>query len=109
MKPYQIIKNRRVTEKTRVLESLHERESNPSVRKCQNPKYVFVVDKNANKYQIKDAIEELYKEKKIKVLSVNTILNKPKKKRVKGRLGKTSYCKKAVVTLAAGDFLDEQV
>lgn len=109
MKPQQIVKNRRVTEKTRMLESLHERDANPSVRKCQSPKYVFVVDKKANKHQIKEAVEQIYKEKKIKVLSVNTILNKPKKKRVKGRLGKTSYCKKAVVTLAAGDFLDEQV
>lgn len=109
MKPHQIIKNRRVTEKARVLEGLHERESNPSVRKCKNPKYVFVVDKSANKHQIKEAIEYLYREKKVKVVSVNTILNKPKKKRVRGRRGKTCFCKKAVVTLDAGDFLDEQV
>lgn len=109
MKPYQIVKNRRVTEKSRVLESLHEKESNPSLRKCKQAKYVFVVDKQANKHQIKEAIETLYKEKSIKVVSVNTVLNKPKKKRVRGRAGKTAYLKKAIVTLDVGDFLDEQV
>jgi len=109
MKPYQIVKNRRVTEKSRVLEALHENDSNPSIRKCKNAKYVFVVDKKANKHQIKQAVESLYEKKKIKVISVNTILNKPKKRRVRGRSGKTAYLKKAIVTLDEGDFLDEQV
>lgn len=109
MNPYEIIKHRRVTEKARVLEGLHGKESNASLRKCKNPKYVFVVDKKANKQQIADALDLIYKEKKIKVISVNTILVKPKKKRVRGHLGKTAAFKKAIVTLDVGDLLDEQV
>ena len=43
-------------------------------------KYTFEVARGANKYQIKDAIEELFS---VKVESVNTINVKPKKKRVR--------------------------
>jgi len=55
------------------------------------------------------ALEKIYEEKKIKVLSVNTISVHPKIKRVRGRLGKTNHLKKAIVTLEAGDSLDDQV
>ena len=43
-------------------------------------KYTFEVARDANKYQIKDAIEELFS---VKVDRVNTINVKPKKKRVR--------------------------
>jgi len=43
------------------------------------------------------------------VTAVNTINVKPKPRRVRGRLGKTSAFKKAVVTLASGGTLDEAV
>ena len=106
---YQVIKYRRVSEKARMLESLSTLESNPSIKKCKKQKYVFVVDKNANKAEIAEAVLEIYAEKNVKVLSVNTILMKPKPRRVRGRLGKTDYYKKAIVTLEAGDIIDEQV
>ena len=66
-------------------------------------KYTFEVARNANKYQIKDAVEELFS---VKVVAVNTINVKPKKKRVRYVAGYTRQWKKAVVTLAAGDSIE---
>ncbi len=106
---FQIIKNRHVTEKARVMEQLQFNASNPCVQKCQSPKVVFIVDKKANKKEIASAVEEIYADKKIKVVSVNTVNLKPKQKRMRGRIGYTSGIKKAVVTLAAGDAIDEKV
>lgn len=107
--PYQTIKHRLVTEKARVLEGLQHSSANASVRKCEKPKYVFIVDRNANKQEIKLAIEHIYASKKVKVISVNTVNIRPKKKRVRGRLGKTSWKKKAIVTMEPGDNIDDQV
>ncbi len=104
--PYQIIKHQHVTEKAQVLAELKSAESNPSVRRCTAPKYVFIVDVNANKREIALALEEIYKDKGIKVVSVNTINVKPKTRRVRGRRGKTAAFKKAVVTLEENDSLD---
>jgi large subunit ribosomal protein L23 len=105
--PYQIIKHIYVTEKSRVLEGLHQAESNPSLRACQNPKYVFIVDQKADKRAIASAIEQIYAHKQIKVVAVNTLQVKGKKRRVRGRLGKTAGFKKAIVTLAPGDVLED--
>lgn len=107
--PYDIIKSRHVTEKTRTLEELKDNTSNPSVAKCSAPKYVFLVDKKANKQEIAAALETIYAEKKVKVKSVNTITMKPKKKRMRGRVGYKSGFKKAVVTFDKGDELGESV
>ncbi len=107
--PYNIIKHRHVTEKAGVLLGLQHATSNACVRKCDDPKYVFIVDKKASKKEIAWAIEEIYKEKKIKVAKVNTITIRPHMRRVRGFLGKTQWVKKAVVTLTPGDTLDEQV
>ena len=107
--PFTIIKSRHVTEKAKVLEQLRFNTSNPCVKKCQAPKYVFIVDKSANKQQIAKAVEEIYAEKKIKVVSVNTITMKPKERRVRGRTGFKNAFKKAIVTLEAGDTIEENV
>ena len=66
-------------------------------------KYTFEVARDANKYQIKDAIEELFS---VKVESVNTINVKPKKKRVRYIAGYTRQWKKAVVTLKEGETIE---
>lgn len=105
--PYSIIKHMHVTEKSRVLQELKNSDSNKCSAKCEAPKYVFIVDKAANKREIADAIEEIYSEKNIKVVSVNTITLKGKPRRVRGRKGRTASIKKAVVTLEANDSLDE--
>lgn len=107
--PYQIIKARHVTEKATLLEGLQHSKSNRCVSKCTSPKYVFIVDKNANKTEISRAIETIYAEKKIKVKAVNTINMKPKKRRVRGFKGFRSAIKKAIVTLESGDSIDEAV
>ncbi len=109
MNPYDIIKSRRITEKSRVLENLQHAKSNKSVSRCNTPKVVFNVDAKANKPQIAWALEQIYADKKIKVLAVNTINIGSKKRRVRGFLGNTSAYKKAVVTLRPGDSIDEQV
>lgn len=104
--PYDIIKHRYVTEKARMLQELKDASSNPSLRRFELPKYVFVVEKNANKQEIAQALEEIYAEKKIKVVAVNTINVKGKPRRVRGRIGKRPSIKKAIVTLEKNDTLD---
>ena len=107
--PYHIIKSRHVTEKSTVLEGLQHAVSNRCVAKCTGPKYVFIVDRSANKNEIARALETIYVEKKIKVKAVNTINMKPKKRRVRGFRGFRSGFKKAIVTLESGDTIDEAV
>jgi len=105
--PYQVIKHQLVTEKTMMLGRLQSVESNPSVKACKSPKYVFIVERTANKNEIAKALEQIYKEAGIKVVSVNTINMKPKARRVRGRPGFKNAFKKAVVTLREGDSLDD--
>lgn len=64
---------------------------------------VFKVRKDANKTQIKQAIEKIYN---VKVTKVNTLNVKPKKKRVGRYEGTTSAYKKAIVTLAEGSNIE---
>jgi large subunit ribosomal protein L23 len=61
-------------------------------------KYTFEVAKDANKIEIKNAVEELFK---VQVLAVNTMKYDGKTKRVRYKAGKTASYKKAVVTLTA--------
>ena len=65
--------------------------------------YTFSVDVKANKIQIKQAIEEVFK---VKVESVNTITVRPKDKRVGRYSGKTNKVKKAIVKLKAGSSIE---
>ena len=62
-------------------------------------KYTFIVDLDANKVEIKKAVEELFK---VKVEKVHTLRYKGKMTRVRGRLGRTQDYKKAIVTLKEG-------
>jgi large subunit ribosomal protein L23 len=64
---------------------------------------MFRVRLDANKRQIKAAIEGLFE---VKVDAVNTIRVQGKLKRVKGRPGRRSDYKKAIVTLAEGSRID---
>ncbi len=106
--PYEIVKSRYMTEKASMLQKLQTSESNPSVRKCKSPKYVFVVDKKANKQEIADAIEEIYSNKKVRVTKVNTINMKQKVRRIRGRIGFKAGFKKAIITFQEGDVLEEK-
>lgn len=62
-------------------------------------KYTFIVDKKANKTEIKNAVENIFK---VKVLEVRTVNVKGKPKRMGRFEGKTPDRKKAIVTLKAG-------
>lgn len=106
--PYDIILSRHMTEKANVLLTLQSNSSNPCVKKCDKPKYVFIVDKNANKQEIAQAIEDIYAEKKVRVISVNTINMGQKERRVRGRKGVKAGFKKAIVTLQPGDVIEEK-
>ena len=70
-------------------------------------RYAFIVDKRANKIQIKHSVEELYG---VKVAAVNTMIikGKPKSRYTKSGVikGYTSDYKKAIVTLAEGETID---
>jgi len=104
--PYTIIKNLHVTEKSAMLQELKNAENNPCLKRCTSPKYVFIVDKKANKRDIATAVEEIYRNQKVRVVAVNTIQLKPKKRRVRGRLGMRPAIKKAIVTLEDGDAIE---
>ncbi len=70
-------------------------------------RYGFVVDKRANKLQIKDAVEDLYD---VTVTDVNTMVygGKTKSRYTKSGVivGRTNSYKKAIVTLAEGENID---
>ena len=80
--------------------------SEKSIDESGRGKYTFAVHTQANKIQIKHAIEELYATDKVKVVSVNVLTTKAKEKSRgtrRGRIvGSTSPWRKAVVTLAPG-------
>ncbi len=67
-------------------------------------KYIFNVRPDANKAEIKQAIEELFK---VKVSAVNTMKRQGKNKRERtASAGRTAGLKRAVVTLAEGSKID---
>lgn len=73
----------------------------------EDGKFAFIVDKKADKLEIKSAVEEMYG---VTVESVNTIntKGKPKNRYTKSRIvsGRTKKLKKAIVKLKDGDFID---
>ncbi len=66
-------------------------------------KVIFKVHENATKSSIKKNIEKIFK---VKVIKVNTINKKSKRKIVRGRIGIKSGFKKAVITLKKGQTID---
>jgi large subunit ribosomal protein L23 len=70
-------------------------------------KYVFEVERTANKIEVAKAIEKMYG---VTVMSVDTMrsIGKKKTRASKGKYisGKTSTIKKAIITLKAGDVID---
>ena len=86
MKAYDIIKKPLMSEK--------------SYAQIQNKVYTFIVDKNANKVEIRKAVEEIFN---VQVEKVNTVTTKGETKirNTKSGVvkGKTSDIKKAIVTL----------
>ena len=83
--PRDIIKKPVITEKSMSL--------------VEDNKYTFIVDMNANKIEIRKAVEELFN---VKVDQVRTMHVKGKMRRVRNKWGRTSERKKAIVTLKEG-------
>ena len=69
----------------------------------ENNQVIFKIANTATKPAVKAAVEALFE---VKVKAVNTILVKGKTKRFKGRLGRQSDYKKAIVTLEDGHSID---
>ncbi len=86
MKSYAILKRPLVTEKS-------------TVEKDERNKLFFEVDRRANKIEIKEAVQKIFK---VDVLDVATMAMKGKKKRVGRHFTKLPDWKKAVVTIKAG-------
>ena len=71
-----------------------------STEMMEEGKYVFAVDKRANKIQVAQAVAEIFN---VKVVSVNTMNVTGKKKRVGRSVGCRPSYKKAIVKLAPGE------
>ena len=69
----------------------------------ENNQITFRVPLNASKPEIKAAVEKLFS---VEVTAVNTIRQRGKVKRFKGRLGKRPDYKKAIISLAEGQSID---
>ncbi len=108
--PYSIIVKPHITEKSVALSYGDERQKDET--KLVH-KYTFIVAPDANKIEIKNALEAIYNNGKkpdeaIKITSVRTIkvLGK-KRRRTANRVGYTPNRKKAIVTLAPGQMLED--
>jgi len=84
--------------------------SEKSIDESGRGKYTFAVHQDANKIQIKAAVEELYKKEGVTVIGVNVLTTKAKEKRRGTRRGRfsghTTPWRKAIVTLAPGQKIE---
>ena len=89
---YEIIKKPITTEKSTNLQQFNQ--------------YSFLVAKDTNAYEIKNAIEKIFK---VKVIKVNTSILRGKGKTFKGQFGFRKDTKKAIVTLNEGNTIDSSL
>ena len=84
--------------------------SEKSIDESQRGKYTFAVHGDANKIQIKAAVEEIWAKENVTVVSVNVLTTKRREKRrgtKRGRIvGWTTPWRKAIVTLAPGQKIE---
>jgi large subunit ribosomal protein L23 len=78
--------------------------SEKAVGTIQDGKYTFFVHPSANRTQVKDAVERVFN---VEVVKVNIQPVRPKQKRLGRFVGRTSARKKAIVTLAAGQRIQQ--
>ena len=91
-KAYDIIKRPLTTEKSTNLQQFNQ--------------YSFIVSKNSNSFEIKKAIEVIFK---VKVDKVNTSILRGKGKTFKGQYGFRKDTKRAIVTLVEGNTIDSSL
>ena len=86
---YEVIRRPLITEKATLI--------------SEHNQVAFEVSMDASKPEIREAVEGIFS---VKVTGVNTLIQKGKTKKFRGRDGKRDDMKKAVVTLADGDSID---
>ena len=91
-KAYEIVKKPITTEKSTNLQQFNQ--------------YSFIVSKNSNSFEIKNAIEAIFK---VKVSKVNTSILRGKGKTFKGQYGFRKDTKRAIVTLNEGNTIDSSL
>ena len=91
-KAYEIVKKPITTEKSTNLQQFNQ--------------YSFIVSKNSNSFEIKNAIETIFK---VKVSKVNTSILRGKGKTFKGQYGFRKDTKRAIVTLIEGNTIDSSL
>ena len=91
-KAFDIIKRPITTEKSTNLQQFNQ--------------YSFIVSKNSNTFEIKNAIEAIFK---VKVNKVNTLILRGKGKTFKGQYGFRKDTKRAIVTLEEGNTIDSSL
>ena len=69
-------------------------------------KYSFIVSKDSNSHEIKQAVENIFK---VKVKKINTLVVRGKLKSFKGSTGYKKDYKKAIITLAEGNAIDSSL
>ncbi len=77
--------------------------SEKSMSLTEENKYTFVIDPRANRTEVKQAVEEVFK---VKVEKVNIIRVKGKTIRRQNNVGRTPDIKKAIVKLRSGDSIE---
>ena len=90
-----------MTDAYKIVKSLFQTEKSTSM--LPENKYLFMVDRKANKIEIKKAVESIYN---VTVTGVNTQVSRGKKKRVRYVEGRTPDRKKAIVSLKQGDKIE---
>ena len=101
--PEQIIKRPLLTEKGSTLRETGGRTDETLDPETVLPQLMFEVDRNANKIEIRHAVEKLWN---VNVLKVRTAVVRGKEKRVGRFTGRRSNWKRALVTIAAGQSID---
>jgi large subunit ribosomal protein L23 len=101
--PELIIKRPLLTEKGTLLKETGGGSQGALDPESVKPQLLFEVAKDANKVEIRHAVEKLWN---VDVLSVRTVVVRGKEKRVGRFTGKRSNWKKAVVTIAAGQNIE---
>ena len=101
--PEQIIKRPLLTEKGSLLKETGGNSAGDLAPENVKAQLLFEVAKDANKVEIRHAVEKLWN---VDVLSVRTVIVRGKEKRVGRFVGKRSNWKKAVVTIAPGQNIE---
>jgi large subunit ribosomal protein L23 len=101
--PEKIIKRPLLTEKGSLLKETGGRPEGDIDPEQVEPQLLLEVSRDANKIEIKHAVEKLWN---VNVLKVRTSIVRGKQRRVGRHIGRRSNWKRALVTLAAGQKID---